>query len=85
MLTEKRMRLIYLEITFSKMYEKLPRITDHGFDLYAFYEFHFQDNGASLTDALSFVLRKNETMEVLMIEALRAGRPIARSPRARRL
>jgi FkbM family methyltransferase len=59
MLNERRVRLIYLEIIFSKMYENLPRLdeiynflADHSFDLYAFYKFYFQHNRASWTDAL---------------------------------
>ena len=59
MLNERRIRLIYLEIMFSKAYENLPRmdkiygfLADHGFDLYAFYKFHFLHDRASWTDAL---------------------------------
>jgi FkbM family methyltransferase len=66
MLNEGRIRLIYLEITFSKMYENLPRmdkiygfLADHGFDLYAFDQFHFQHDRASWTDAL--FVRSQET------------------------
>jgi FkbM family methyltransferase len=66
MLNERRIRLIYLEINFSKMYENLPRmdkiygfLIDHGFDLYAFYQIYFQHDRASWTDAL--FIRSQET------------------------
>jgi len=59
MLAEHRIRLIYLEIIFSKMYENLPRadkiyafMADHGFELVSFYKTYFQNGRAGWTDAL---------------------------------
>jgi FkbM family methyltransferase len=59
MLAEHRIRLIYLEIIFSKMYENLPRadkiyafMSDHGFELVSFYKTYFQNGRAGWTDAL---------------------------------
>lgn len=51
--------LIYFEIIFSEMYENLPSfsqtfdfLTNRGFRLISFYEFHYQNQLASWTDAL---------------------------------
>jgi FkbM family methyltransferase len=59
MLNEGRIRMIYLEMIFSKIYQNLPRmdeiyafLSDHGFELYAFYNFHVQNDRASWADAL---------------------------------
>jgi FkbM family methyltransferase len=59
MLTEGRVRAIYLEITFAPLYEKLPRldelyafVVDHGFDLVSFYKFYHVNGRAGWTDAL---------------------------------
>jgi FkbM family methyltransferase len=59
MLEEGRVRAIYLEITFARLYENLPRldelygfITGHGFDLVSFYKFHHVNGRAGWTDAL---------------------------------
>src|SRR5262249_52326300 len=47
MLEERRVGAIYVEITFARLYDNLPRldeiyafITGHGFDLVSFYKFH---------------------------------------------
>ncbi len=54
-----RIKLIYIEIIFSRMYEKLPRadevyayLADHGFSLVSFYEIHYQRERAGWADAL---------------------------------
>lgn len=54
-----RIKLIYLEIIFSRMYEGLPRaeevyayLVDHGFSLVSFYDIHYQQERAGWTDAL---------------------------------
>jgi FkbM family methyltransferase len=59
LLAQGRIKLIYLEIIFSRMYEKLPRpdevlayLADHGFSLVSFYEIHYQQERAGWTDAL---------------------------------
>ena len=59
MLREHRVRLIFMELIFSDMYEHLPRfdevvrfVLDNGFVLISFYEFFFQKERASWTDAL---------------------------------
>jgi hypothetical protein len=55
----RRIHLIFLEITFSDMYTRLPRLdeiygfmTDHGFSLVTFYPFSYQHDRAGWTDAL---------------------------------
>jgi FkbM family methyltransferase len=59
MLREHRVSLIYIEITFSKMYENAPRadelfafLADHGFDFVSFYKMWFKRGRADWTDAL---------------------------------
>jgi FkbM family methyltransferase len=59
MLCEGRVHLVCLEITFSKMYENLPRmdhiygfLADRGFDLVSFYQFHYRNGRIGWTDAL---------------------------------
>jgi FkbM family methyltransferase len=59
LMQEKRIGLIYFEFIFSDMYKDLPAfdqvfryLTDHGFALVTFYDFHFQRDLASWTDAL---------------------------------
>jgi FkbM family methyltransferase len=61
--------LIYTEIIFSKMYEGLPRldetyafIADRGFALVSFYDFYYQHERASWTDAL-FMADRFESSE----------------------
>jgi len=51
--------LIYLEIILSEMYKGLPSVheiysflTEQGFSLVSFYQFHYQHPGAAWTDAL---------------------------------
>jgi FkbM family methyltransferase len=59
MLTSRRVHMVFLEITFSDMYKRLPRLDDiygflidRGFQLVAFYKFHYRDYRARWTDAL---------------------------------
>lgn len=59
LLCEKRVHFVYLEITFSKMYENLPSmdqiyrfLVDHGFELVSFYKFWYREQRAEWTDAL---------------------------------
>jgi FkbM family methyltransferase len=59
MLAEQRIRLVYIELIFSRMYEGLPRfdhtyayLADHGFELVSFYDMHYQNDRLSWTDAL---------------------------------
>jgi FkbM family methyltransferase len=59
MLRKGAIRLIYMEINFAEMYKGLPPIdeiyrflADRGFHLVAFYDFWYQRNRASWTDAL---------------------------------
>lgn len=59
----RAIHLIYMEITFSDMYEGLPRfdeiyafLADRGFALVSFYDFYYQHERAAWTDAL-FSLR----------------------------
>lgn len=59
LLARRRVRLVYIEIIFSRMYERLPRadevygfLADHGFSLVSFYTFHYQQERAGWTDAL---------------------------------
>lgn len=55
----RRIRMIYMEITFSDMYKGLPRLDEiygflasQGFSLVSFYAFHYQHDRAGWTDAL---------------------------------
>jgi FkbM family methyltransferase len=59
LLTQQKIRLAYLEIIFSELYEGLPRFEDlygfldrHGLRLVAFYNFVVQDGVAAWCDAL---------------------------------
>jgi FkbM family methyltransferase len=59
LIAQHRIGLIFLEITFSKMYESLPRLdeiyrylVDRGFSLVTFYRFCYQRGRAGWTDAL---------------------------------
>jgi FkbM family methyltransferase len=59
MLREQKIDLIYVELTFSKMYLGAPRfdeiyafLVDHGMSLVSFYEMYYQHNLLSWTDAL---------------------------------
>ncbi|HEV3331242.1 MAG TPA: FkbM family methyltransferase [Bryobacteraceae bacterium] len=59
MLSEGNVSLVYLEVTFSKMYRGSPRfdelygfLADHGMTLVSFYEMHYQRDSLSWTDAL---------------------------------
>jgi FkbM family methyltransferase len=58
-LAQSFIHLIFLEITFSDMYKRLPRLDeiyafliDRGFFLVSFYKFEYQNNRAGWTDAL---------------------------------
>lgn len=64
LMDENRIALIYFELIFSDMYENLPPfdqvfryLMDKGFLLVSFYDFHFQRDLASWTDAL-FISRE---------------------------
>jgi FkbM family methyltransferase len=55
----RRIRLVYMEITFSDMYKRLPRLdeiwafmADHGFSLVSFYKVTYQHDRAGWTDVL---------------------------------
>jgi len=59
MLDGKLIRLLFLELTFSKLYEDMTRvdeifrfITDQGFELVSFYKFYYLRGRAGWTDAL---------------------------------
>src|SRR5207253_4668851 len=59
LLEQRRIQLIYMEITFSDMYKGLPRfdeiygfLADRGFALVSFYDFYYQHGRAGWTDAL---------------------------------
>jgi FkbM family methyltransferase len=59
LLNARKIRLIYLEITFQKLYQGIPRIdeiyrfiADHGFELVSFYNFYYLNGRAGWTDAL---------------------------------
>jgi hypothetical protein len=59
MLSEKRIALIYLEVTFSRIYQGSPRfdevygfLADHGMALVSFYDMIYQHKLLSWTDAL---------------------------------
>jgi FkbM family methyltransferase len=58
-LKDQRVELIYLELTFSKMYKGAPRfdeiyafLADHGMVLVSFYDMYYQGDFLSWTDAL---------------------------------
>src|SRR5665213_4316944 len=59
MIREGRVRTLYMEIILSEMYKGIPRLDEvyshlhtRGFRLVTFYQFSYQDNRASGTDAL---------------------------------
>jgi FkbM family methyltransferase len=59
LLNARKIRLIYLEIIFQKLYEGIPRldeiyrfISDHGFELVSFYKCYYLNGRAGRTDAL---------------------------------
>jgi len=59
LLEQRRIQLIYMEITFSNMYKGLPRfdeiygfLADRGFALVSFYDFEYQNGRVGWTDAL---------------------------------
>ena len=59
LLNARKIRLIYLELTFQKLYRGIPRmdeiyrfISDQGFELVSFYKFHYLNGRAGWTDAL---------------------------------
>jgi hypothetical protein len=59
LMAARRIRLIYLEIIFSKMHKNLPRLdeiyaflVDRHFELVSFYQFYHQNERAGWTDAL---------------------------------
>jgi FkbM family methyltransferase len=59
MIGRRAIRFIYTEVTFSDMYEGLPRfdeiyafLADRGFALVSFYDFYYQHDRAGWTDAL---------------------------------
>ena len=59
MMARGAIQMIYTEIILSDMYRECPRldeifahVADRGFSLVAFYQFHFQHQRASWTDAL---------------------------------
>lgn len=59
MLRDENVRLVYLEVIFSKMYKGAPRfdetyafLADSGFSLVSFYAMHYQHDLLSWTDAL---------------------------------
>jgi FkbM family methyltransferase len=61
MIREHRVRCIFTELIFSNMYEHMPRfdellrfVLDNGFVLISFYEFFYQQERASWSDALFF-------------------------------
>lgn len=59
MLQRKSVRLIYIEVIFSAMYEGMPRVDetlrflfDHGFRVVSFYDMHYQTDLLGWTDVL---------------------------------
>ena len=59
LLNARKIRLIYLELTFQKMYQGIPPmdeiyrfISDQGFELVSFYTFYYLNERAGWTDAL---------------------------------
>lgn len=66
LLTGKSIALVYLEVTFAKMYQGSPRfdevyafLADHGMTLVSFYDMHYQHDRLSWTDALFKVDRSH--------------------------
>ena len=64
MMARRAVDLIFIEITFSEMYEGLPRfdeiyafLADRGYALVSFYDFYYQRGRAGWTDAL---FRRND-------------------------
>ncbi len=64
MLRDRKIRLIYLEVTFARMYQGSPRfdelfayLADNGMALVSFYEKHYKNDLLAWTDAL-FRLKK---------------------------
>jgi len=67
LLREKRIDLVYIEVTFSKMYQGSPRfddvyafLADHGMILVSFYDMHYQHGLLSWTDVLFRVNRPHQ-------------------------
>jgi FkbM family methyltransferase len=59
MFAEKRVRLVYLEVTFAPLYENLPRfdqlygfLADRDFDLIGLYDLHYRNDKLGWADAL---------------------------------
>ena len=59
LLANRRIHLIYMEITFCDMYKGLPRadeifgfLFDHGFSLVSFYNFYYRNDLAAWCDVL---------------------------------
>jgi FkbM family methyltransferase len=59
MFERKRVRLVYIEVIFSSMYQGLPRVDEtlkflfgHGFRLVSFYDMHYQNDLLGWTDVL---------------------------------
>jgi FkbM family methyltransferase len=59
LLDARKIRLIYLELIFQKLYQGIPRIdeiyrfiSDQGFELVSFYKFYYLNGRAGWTDAL---------------------------------
>lgn len=59
MLETNSVHLVYIEITFAKLYENLPRfdqiygfVADRGFELVSFYDMHYLNGRAGWADAL---------------------------------
>lgn len=59
MLRQRRINVIFLEITFSEMYKDLPGLnriykfmTEMGLSLVAFHGFHYQNNRLGWCDAM---------------------------------
>jgi FkbM family methyltransferase len=59
MFAEKRIKLVYLELTFAPLYENLPRfdqlygfLTDRDFDLVGLYDLHYRNDKLGWADAL---------------------------------
>ncbi len=59
LITENRVQLLLVEVTFAELYQGLPPfdeiyrfLTDHNFKLVSFYEIHYKNNLACWTDSL---------------------------------
>ena len=59
LLNARKIRLMYLELTFQKLYQGIPRldqiyrlISDQGFELVGFYNFYYLNGRAGWTNAL---------------------------------